>query len=477
MNEEKTKEAKEAQEKKSGKSRFIIVLAVTLVLAAGAGIGFYFVWQGANYFVTDNARVTTTLIAITPPEPGILERFTIYEGRYVEENEILGWVENSEAMRSPVDALVIHTSAVQNQVVSGMEPVAVIADINNLHIQANVEETDIARIRIGQSVIVTIDTFGSRRFSGYVREVGHVTAAELSGNAMFFTTGGTFTRVTHLIPVEISLVDDINLSSLIGVNARVRIPLRQQPSAVHSSPRRPAALAAGISVRGIVESVQRRNVYSTLGFTIERVYVEAGDRVTEGQVLGVLESEDLNIQLLNAEASLQIAEINVAAAEHNHGILRTLYNAQAIPLNDLRQAEFALQSAIASRQQARAQLDATRVALERSVITAPISGTVTAVIAREGAAGLGLLFVVEDDNLKISTSFREYDLARIAAGMEVTITSDATGSAEYSGVITRINPAAMTGAPVAQFEAEVLVTSADTSLRIGMNTRVTVRLD
>ncbi|MCL2233561.1 MAG: hypothetical protein FWB99_10860, partial [Treponema sp.] len=116
MNEEKTKEAKEAQEKKSGKSRFIIVLAVTLVLAAGAGIGFYFVWQGANYFVTDNARVTTTLIAITPPEPGILERFTIYEGRYVEENEILGWVENSEAMRSPVDALVIHTSAVQNQV-------------------------------------------------------------------------------------------------------------------------------------------------------------------------------------------------------------------------------------------------------------------------------------------------------------------------------------------------------------------------
>ena len=464
-------------EKKKGKSKLIIVVALTLLLAAGAGVGFYFIWQSANYFVTDNARVTTTLIAITPPAPGILERFTIYEGRYVEENEILGWVENSEAMRSPVDALVIHTSAVQNQVVSGMEPIAVIADINNLHIQANVEETDIARIQVGQPAIVTIDTFGSRQFTGYVREVGHVTAAELTGNAMFFTTGGTFTRVTHLIPVEINLVDDINLGSLIGVNARVRIPLRQPPAAPRAAARRPAALASSISVRGTVESVQRRNVYSSLGFTIERVYVEAGDRVTEGQVLGVLETEDLNIQLLNAEASLQIAEINIAAAEHNHGILRTLYAAQAIPVNDLRQAEFALQSAIASRQQAQALLDATRIALERSVIASPINGTVTAVIAREGAAGMGLLFVVEDDNLKITTSFREYDLARIATGMEVAITSDATGSAEYAGVINRINPAAMAGAPVAQFEAEVLVTSPNTSLRIGMNTRVTISLD
>ena len=475
MDDEKTTES---QEKKKGKSKLIIVLAATLVLAAGAGIGFYFIWRGANYFVTDNARVTTTLIAITPPAPGILERFTIYEGRYVEENEILGWVENSEAMRSPVDGLVIHTNAVQNQAVSGMEPVAVIAAVNNLHIQANVEETDIARIQVGQPAIVTIDTFGSRRFTGYVREVGHVTAAELTGNAMFFTTGGTFTRVTHLIPVEINLVDDINLGSLIGVNARVRIPVRQQAAAApRATVRRPAGFTNSISVRGIVESVQRRNVYSTLGFTIERVYVEAGDRVTEGQILGVLDTEDLDIQLLNAEASLQIAEINVAAAEHNHGILRTLYAAHAIPVNDLRQAEFALQTAIAARQQAQALLDATRVALERSVITAPISGTVTAVIAREGAAGMGLLFVVEDDNLKITTSFREYDLARIATGMDVSITSDATGSAEYTGVINRINPAAMTGVPVAQFEAEVLVTSVNTSLRIGMNTRVNVKLD
>lgn len=475
-------EAIEEKEKKKSKGKIIIILALALVVAAGAGIAFHFIWQGANYIVTDNARVTTTLIAITPPLPGILERFTIYEGRYVEENEVLGWVESGEAMRAPFDALVIYTNAVLNQVVTPYEPVAVIADINNIHIQANIEETGIAQIMVGQPVSVTIDPFGNRQFSGYVREIGHITQAELSGNAMFFTTGGTFTRVTHLIPVKINIVDDINLDSFIGVNARVRISLRQPAVALRPAPGAATAaerLAANsITVRGSVESVQRRNVYSTLAYLVERIYVEEGDAVNEGQILGLLDSEDLDIQLLNAEASLRIAEINVASAEHNHEIFRTLHGADAIPLNDLRQAEFALQSALAFRQQAQAQLDAVRAALDRSVIRSPISGTVTAVTAREGASGMGLLFVVEDtDNLRIMTSFREYDLGRIETGMKVAISSDATGSAEYLGIINRINPAAISAAPVVEFEAEVLVISADTGLRIGMNTRLNIILD
>jgi len=212
--------------KKKGKSKLLIVLILTLVLAAGAGIGGYFVWHNTGYLTTDNARVTTTLIAITADIPGPLQRFTIYEGRYVEENEVLGWVENGEAFRAPFNGLVVQSSAQQDQIVSPMEHLAVIANIDDLHIQANIRETDIAGLRVGQPVMVTIDPFGNRQFNGYISEIGMVTAAELTGQAMFFNTGGTFTRVIHLIPIKINIVDDINLDSFIGVNARVRIPLR-----------------------------------------------------------------------------------------------------------------------------------------------------------------------------------------------------------------------------------------------------------
>ena len=489
-------EETETEEKMSGKVKIIIVLSLTLVLAIGSGFGIYFVWQRANYISTDNARVTTTLIAIAPPVPGRLERFTAYEGRRVVENEVIGWVEGAEAFRSPITGIVIHTNAVQDQAVTPAEAIAVIADTADVHILANIEETNIARIRSGQAVTVTIDPFGSRRFSGYVREVAHVTSAELTGSALFFNTGGTFTRVTHLIPVKINITDDVDLASLIGVNARVRILLRDPPAETRAltavtSPQTVAPehgiADTRISVRGTVESTLTRRVYSTLGFVVQRVYVEAGDTVEEGQVLGLLDSTDLDIQLLNAQAALQVSEISVATAQHNLGIARTLYGVLAISSNELRQAEFAYQSSLALRQQAFAQVRGVEAAIERSVLTSPIRGTVTAVIAQEGSIGSGLMFIVEDtENLRVMTSFREHDLNMVRTGMEVAIISDAAfggitldqaGSLGYSGIISRINPAATLSLPIAEFEAEVLVTSQDTSLRIGMGTRldITVR--
>jgi len=175
---------------------------------------------------------------------------------------------------------------------------------------------------------------------------------------------------------------------------------------------------------------------------------------------------------------LRMSEVAVATAEHNYRIARTLYNAHAVPLNDLRQAEFALQAAHASRQQAQAMIDAAYLALERAVITSPIDGTITTVIARVGSPGMGLLFVVEDtDNLRIMTSFRAYDIGRITEGMEVAIISDAAASGEYTGIINRINPAFETDFHIAVVLAEVLVVQHDTTLRIGMNVRLSVCLD
>jgi len=217
----------QVKEKKKGiKGKIVIALILTVVLASGAALGIFFIQRSANYLTTDNARVTTPRIYVTSNMPGRLERFTIYEGRYVAADEVLGWVENGESMRSPVNGLVIASNVVQGQTIPAMTPIAVIADTERIHIQANIEETDITNLREGQRAYVTIDGLGNRQFAGYIANIGRITQAELSGQAMFFNTSGSFTRVTHLIPIEINILDDINLDSLIGINARVRIPLR-----------------------------------------------------------------------------------------------------------------------------------------------------------------------------------------------------------------------------------------------------------
>ena len=118
--------------------------------------------------------------------------------------------------------------------------------------------------------------------------------------------------------------------------------------------------------------------------------------------------------------------------------------------------------------------------LQDTQVTAPVSGTVTAVYATVGGTGSGLLFVIEDvDNLIVNTSVKGYDVGTVQPGMDVIIRSDATGDREMSGVLTSIAPTSnknsmgktdTTGEAV--FAAEVAVTEAKTGLRIGMEARL-----
>ncbi|MCL2392478.1 MAG: efflux RND transporter periplasmic adaptor subunit [Oscillospiraceae bacterium] len=220
-------EVTESTDKPKKKSKAIGFIILILLIAGGVILTLHLIGSSGNYLTTDNARVTTTLAPITANIPGTLERFTIYEGRRVAENEVIGWVENGESIRAPFEGKVILTNVVQEQRVSLMEPLAVIADANALHIQANIYETDINKVQVGQFVTLTIDPYGNRQFSGYVAEIGAITQAELSGTAMFFNTAGTFTRVTQLIPIKINVEDDVDLASIIGASATVRIRISQ----------------------------------------------------------------------------------------------------------------------------------------------------------------------------------------------------------------------------------------------------------
>lgn len=120
--------------------------------------------------------------------------------------------------------------------------------------------------------------------------------------------------------------------------------------------------------------------------------------------------------------------------------------------------------------------------LKDSTLTAPISGTVTAVYAKEGAPGTGLMFVIEDtEELIIKTKLREYDIITVKEGMPAEIKSDATGDQSFEGEVKRIYPAAIkTAEGVTQnngnveFETEVALLSKDSGLRVGMNVRLNV---
>jgi multidrug resistance efflux pump len=183
---------------------------------------------------------------------------------------------------------------------------------------------------------------------------------------------------------------------------------------------------------------------------------------------------------LHQQAEIQLGSARVAAAQEVDMLRANVTTAEILANLEPREIAALLESGelAGSLEVMEIALDILERQLEDSTIRAPISGTVTAVIAREGAVGMGALFVIEDtDSLRIISRFREYDIAQIEMGMEVAITSDATGNAVYAGVISRINPAAAISVSVVEIEVEVTVTSQNTGLRIGTNTRINIILD
>jgi len=198
---------------------------VILALITGLGVLGYFIWDANTFFSTQNAKVSATTVNILPSTPGKLSSWTVNAGDKVSRNEVIGRVENTSYLRSPVNGRVVKSSGVVNQLVSQATIVGVIADTSDMYIQANIEETEIMKIKTGQKVTVKLDALPGKNFEGIVAEIDMLTQDALGGS-LSFTTSGTFTKITKLIPVRISLLDDIDLSLFLGTNAMVKIRLR-----------------------------------------------------------------------------------------------------------------------------------------------------------------------------------------------------------------------------------------------------------
>lgn len=215
------------KEKKSGgKRQNVILTVVAVIIMIGVGFWYYSYIEGQKYFSTDNAKVLADVYPVIPQSAGKLERYSVKVGSYVEEDEIIGRVEDGGPLHSPINGVVIQSNGIINQTVSPAEPVAVIADADTVYIGANVEETDIRKIREGQSVTVQLDAYPGEKFNAYVSEVDMTTLNALSGAVTTFSTSGTYTKTTQLIPIKIMLTDDIDLEKIIGTNATVRIRLK-----------------------------------------------------------------------------------------------------------------------------------------------------------------------------------------------------------------------------------------------------------
>lgn len=204
-------------------------------------------------------------------------------------------------------------------------------------------------------------------------------------------------------------------------------------------------------------------------------YSQTGDGVQStvtSQQRNAYEKAKLNQK--NAEQQLVQAEQQLQAVLNSAGI-------------DISTYEQSLKTARVSNNYSAQQIGIQSLEknLADATVVSPISGTVTAVYAEEGGSGTGLLFVVEDtQSLQIETTVNEFDLLHVIPGMKVVVKTDATGTEEFSGVVSKVSPTAKkseAGTNIAttnsQFGVTIEVPSGNEKLKIGMNAKVEMIAD
>lgn len=120
-------------------------------------------------------------------------------------------LKNSQLL-APIDAVVGAVNIRANEIPSPGVAAIVLTDASGYHVDLNVDEIDIGRLRLGQPAVVTIDALDNAQLNGRVNRI-----APISGGANRLSNSGV---VTYLVRIDL---DPTDLPLRSGLTATVSI--------------------------------------------------------------------------------------------------------------------------------------------------------------------------------------------------------------------------------------------------------------
>jgi multidrug resistance efflux pump len=226
-----TSDSAQEEESQLRSRTWIIVAVIVFIVIGGVVIGYLYLHNAALYVSTDDALVHSNMVSITATGSGTLETLLIEPGQVVVANQTVGYVRpplsgavaDSFKIAAPVEGTIVRVDGKVGQVVSPLQPLAYVANLDSLSIRAYIDETQIGRIQAGQLVDVTVDATGGRTYKGTVERVMPATASEFSLLSSSDRTTANFTKVVQRIIVDVDLGNTSGLGLYPGMSASVTI--------------------------------------------------------------------------------------------------------------------------------------------------------------------------------------------------------------------------------------------------------------
>jgi HlyD family secretion protein len=273
---------------------------------------------------------------------------------------------------------------------------------------------------------------------------------------------------------------------------------------VEVTPAKRGEIIERVSGPGVVYAESSVKISSSVMGRIVDLPIEEGDAVKPGQVLLRIDPSQYEASLSRAEAAhhaalarLDLAEARLEDARLEFDRGNTLRERDLVSERDLDAARTALAVARAevdaARENAREAEAARRAAaddLDKTVITSPISGTVTSLNVEEGEIaitgtmnnpGTVLMTISNLGSMEVRAEIDETDVARVRLGQPVDISVDAFPDTLLNGTVSLIGSSSslargsgLSPDERSTFDVKVRVEDALPGLRPGMTTTVDI---
>lgn len=272
----------------------------------------------------------------------------------------------------------------------------------------------------------------------------------------------------------------------------------EEPVPVQAAAAEMKEIEDSVFATGRVQLVAKQEVYSASPSRVKKIFVKPGDKVVKGQLLILLDDDNVDAGLSEAAADLQVQEANYAkalaerpmdieglkaevdraasaveAARAKFERYKALYGEGAVSAEEYDKAELEYknsdadyrkaQASLAAKQSgsvfeneikaleaqvnsARARYDQARKEYDRVNIKSELDGIVYSVEVSEGDAVDGskrLLTVGEPDRLEVKAGINEGDSGKLMVGQKAELKIAALPGARYSGTVIQVSPGAV----------------------------------
>ena len=268
-----------------------------------------------------------------------------------------------------------------------------------------------------------------------------------------------------------------------------------RPAAYVTAPVTRGTLMVTVSATGTLQPEDQVDVGAEISGRVDEVRVDYNGRVTKGQVLAVINTDQIRAQLAQAQATLNANRATVLNNEatvretlDRRDRARALLARGGISAQDAQIAEAAYDRAVASVAKARAdvenaaaQVAAHRTSLEKAQVRSPIDGVVLDRRVSPGqtvaaAFQTPVLFTLASDlsTMELAVDIDEADIGLVREGQTAAFTVDAYPQRRFDARLISLRNAPKSVNGVVTYQGVLTVDNSDMLLRPGLTATVDI---